>query len=253
MDLPIENWMLAFARASAFLSFLPIFSAPNIPVRFRLALSAMMALFVMPGMRPFALNGDFSSLTMLLAREFAAGAVLGFSGRMVFFAADFAGRLAANELGLNMGSLFDPFNGGDTQAPGLILFMLAAMLMFATDMHHWLLMGFQQSYSVLPVGVAHMHEAVLGEFVHQTGRVLVVGVRMAAPLIAVSFVLILVMALLGRAVPQMNVFSESFSVRILGGMMVFGLVLEIMAQHILNYLRQLPEDLMRTARLLSGS
>lgn len=253
MGFPIEIWMVAFARSSAFIGFLPIFSGQHIPMRFRLALSALLAFFVMPAMGAFSGFPDLGGLTMLLIREFAAGAVLGFVARMVFFAADFAGRLISNELGLSLGAVMDPFNAGMTQAPAFILYLLAGMLMLTLDMHHWLLLGFQKAYEVLPVGTAHMNEATLVEFVQQTAKVLVVGVQMAAPLIAVSFVIILVMSLMGRAVPQMNVFTESFSIRILSGLMVFGLVLEIMAQHITNYLRRLPEDMLHTARLLAGT
>ena len=76
---------------------------------------------------------------------------------------------------------------------------------------------------------------------------------MTAPIIAVSFVINLVFSFLGRAVPQMNVFSESFAVRIIAGLSVFGLSLQLMAQHMLNYLRRLPDDILRVAQLLSGS
>jgi flagellar biosynthesis protein FliR len=51
-------------------------------------------------------------------------------------------------------------------------------------------------------------------------------------------------------VPQMNVFSESFSVRLLAGMTVFGLTCQLMAQHIANYLQRLPEDVLRVAQLV---
>ena len=73
---------------------------------------------------------------------------------------------------------------------------------------------------------------------------------MAAPLIAVSFIIMFVFSVLGRAVPQMNVFSESFGVRVLCGMAVFGGALQIMAQHLINYLHRLPEDMVRVAQLM---
>jgi flagellar biosynthesis protein FliR len=48
----------------------------------------------------------------------------------------------------------------------------------------------------------------------------------------------------------MNVFAESFAVRPLVGLSVFGLTLDLMAQHIMNYLRRLPEDMLRVAQAL---
>ena len=74
----------------------------------------------------------------------------------------------------------------------------------------------------------------------------------AAPLIAVSFIITLVFSMLGRAVPQMNVFTESFAFRSLAGLAVFGLTLHLMAQHIMNYLQRLPEDVLRVAQLIGA-
>jgi hypothetical protein len=50
----------------------------------------------------------------------------------------------------------------------------------------------------------------------------------------------------------MNVFHESFAVRTLAGLSVFGLTLQLMSQHIINYLRRLPEDMLSVAHLLSA-
>jgi flagellar biosynthesis protein FliR len=57
---------------------------------------------------------------------------------------------------------------------------------------------------------------------------------------------------LSRAVSQMNVFSESFSFRIAGGLIVFGFTLQLTTQHVLNYLRRLPEDLLRLGQALGA-
>jgi flagellar biosynthetic protein FliR len=86
--------------------------------------------------------------------------------------------------------------------------------------------------------------------VARTGGIFVVALQMAAPLLAVSFIISIIFAVLGRAVPQMNVFAESFAVRPLVGLSVFGLTLDLMSQHIMNYMRRLPEDMLRVAQAL---
>ena len=85
-----------------------------------------------------------------------------------------------------------------------------------------------------------------------TSGIFVIALQLAAPLMAVSFIISLVFSVLGRAVPQMNVFSESFAVRPLVGLSVFGLTLDLMSEHIVNYLRRLPEDMLRVAQLLGA-
>jgi flagellar biosynthetic protein FliR len=251
MSLDPVNWMLVFVRASAFLLVLPIFSAPNIPRRVRLALAALLAALIAPGLPAFTLRPEgFVGWISLFAVEVFAGLSIGFVTRMVFYVCDFAGRLITNEMGLNMASVFNPMAGESTQAPGMILFYFSAAVLMSLDLHHWVLVGFQNTYTLLPVGTAQLQEALFNNIVMHTGQVFVVGVQMAAPLMAVSFVIMLVFSILGRAVPQMSAFMESFAVRALGGLIVFAMSLDILAQHLLNYLRRLPEDMLRVAKFL---
>jgi flagellar biosynthetic protein FliR len=102
----------------------------------------------------------------------------------------------------------------------------------------------------LPIGSAHLSQAFLLDMVSRTSGIFAIALQLAAPLLAVSFIISLVFAVLGRAVPQMNVFSESFAVRPLIGLSVFGMTLDLMSEHIANYLRRLPEDMLRVSQLL---
>jgi flagellar biosynthetic protein FliR len=89
------------------------------------------------------------------------------------------------------------------------------------------------------------------DVIAQTSRIFVIALQIAAPLMAVSFLITLVFAVLGRAVPQMNVFQESFAARTLVGLLSFGLTCTLMGQHLANYLRRLPDDLARVVRLMA--
>lgn len=251
MDWNYNNWMLVFVRASAFLSILPIFTMLNVPVQMRVALGALLAVLVAPTLPAFPLERlGFPDLLALYGQEAVCGLLIGFVTRMVFFASDFAGQLISNEMGLNIASIFDPVNARPTQAPAMVMFLLTCVLMMSLDLHHWLLTGFQYTYTLLPIGGARLRDALFTNIVDHTSRVFLVGLQIAGPLIAASFLAMLLLAFLGRLVPQMNVFAESFSVRIACGLAVFALTLEISAQHILNGLHRLPEDMMRVAQFL---
>lgn len=243
-------WLMVFVRASALLSVIPVFSSHNFPVQLRVALAAFTAFLIVPGLPALALPGSFIGVIMLMTREAFMGLLLGFVTRMIFYALEFAGAVISAEVGLSFAPEVDPFNQVQMQAPGLILYWLAVMLMFSMDLHHWMLVGFQRAYSVLPIGGGHLSESLLMDVIHRTSQIFVSAVQMSAPIIAVSFIITLIFAVLGRTVPQMNVFSESWGVRIFAGLAVFGLTMNLMAQHIIRMLRQVPEDIFNVARLL---
>jgi flagellar biosynthetic protein FliR len=254
MELDFHNWLLVFLRVSAFLLVLPFFSVANFPVTLRVALGALIALLLAPLLPPFSLaNLNLTNLLGLMVQEVSIGLLMGFISRMVFYAVDLAGNFVAAELGLNMGVIFNPLDGHSSQVPGMVLFFLASVVMFTLDLHHWVLVGFQQTYSVLPIGGAALSGALFELVVKHTSRIFVVALQISAPIIAVSFVVTLVFSVLSRAVSQMNVFSESFAFRIVGGLIVFGFTLQLTAQHVLNYLRRLPEDLIQVSQMLAGS
>jgi flagellar biosynthetic protein FliR len=75
---------------------------------------------------------------------------------------------------------------------------------------------------------------------------------MTAPVLATSFLVTVTFSLLGRAVPQMNVFGESFPVRTISGLAVFGLTCNLLAQHIVNHLNRIPQDFLRVAEMLAA-
>jgi flagellar biosynthesis protein FliR len=254
MDWDLNNWMLVFVRAGAFISILPIFTMLNVPVQMRVGLAALLGVLVAPTLPRFSASSlGIIDWAGLLTSEVLSGLLIGFVTRMVFFGSDFAGQLIANELGLNLASVFDPVNARPTQAPGMIMFMLTCVMMMSLNMHHWLLTGFQYTYTLLPIGGTQLREALFNNVLDHTCRVFLVGLQIAAPMIAASLLALLLLGFLGRLVPQMNIFAESFSIRIAAGLLVFALTLQISALHILNGLRRLPQDMMRVAQFLGVS
>jgi len=244
--------MCVFVRAGALLSVFPLFSSRNFPIQVRLALGASLAFLVAPTLTPAPVAGlSLGAAITLIAGEVGIGLVLGFASRMVFYAIDFAGGIIATEIGLTFSPNMNPFSNVQQDSPGLVLYFLAAMLMLSLDLHHWLLVAFQRTYQFLPIGHAGLREALLEDILRRASGIFLLAVQLAAPIIAVSFLMSLIFSVLGRAVPQMNVFVESFSFRLLIGLGVFGLTLNLMAQHLLNYLRRLPDDLLRVAQLLN--
>lgn len=251
MKLELTQWFLVFARAGALLAVFPLFSAQNVPVRLRLALAALMALLATP-LLPNVVAPDLSlwSLMRLLFIEASVGLLLGFICRFVFFAIDFAGAIIGTEIGLMMSSSFNPLGANATPVPGIMLYWLALMLMLGLDLHHWIIAAFQHSYLLVPIGAAHLSHGLALEVLRRSSELFRIAVQMTAPVLAASFVITLIFSVLSRAVPQMNVFTESFPVRTLAGLAVFGLTIHLMAQHLENYLHRLPDDLLRVAQLL---
>jgi flagellar biosynthesis protein FliR len=220
-------------------------------VRLRVALAALAAFLLAPNTPPFSLEGQsMFSIVGIMGKEVCIGLLLGFVGRLVFIAVDLAGNIVATEIGLNLGTILNPLSQGPSQIPASILYFLAAMVMLGLDLHHWMLLGFERTYSVLPMGAAHLNGDLFNDILNRVSKVFVISLQIAAPVIAVSFVVTVIFGVLSRAVPQMNVFQLSFAFRIAAGLAVFAFTLQLAAQHVSNYLNRLPNDLVHIAQLI---
>ncbi len=248
----LYKWLMVFLRISAFLSVFPIFSARNFPVQLRLALGALVAALVCPMLPEMVQPPDIWGVVRIMMVEVGAGLLFGFSSSFIFYALDMAGGIIGTEIGLSLPPSLNPMSNTQVTAPGSLLYYLAAMIWLSMDLHHWMLVAFQKSYAYLPVGGAHLTEALGNHVLASVSQIFVIALQLTAPIMAVSFIISLVFSVLGRAVPQMNVFAESFSIRTLAGLSVFGLTMQLMSQHIINYLRRLPEDVLTVAAMLGG-
>ena len=253
MEIDFYNWMLVFLRLSAFLFVMPFFSMANFPVTMRIAVGVLGALLMAPVLPPFPLSHlDFISLLGVMAQEVGIGLLLGFMAQMIFYAVEIAGTIISSEMGLNLAAIFDPTSQQSSQLAGTVLVFLATAVMLALNFHHWMLLAFVRTYDVLPVGSAHLSSALFENVVAQTSHVFMVALQISAPIIAASFVITLVFSMLSRAVPEMNVFTEMFAFRIVGGLIVFGFTLQLTAQYVVNYLHRLPDDMLNVAQMLGG-
>ena len=78
-----------------------------------------------------------------------------------------------------------------------------------------------------------------------TGNIFLLAVQMAAPLMALNFVVTLTFAILSKAAQGVNAFAESFLVRIAAGLTLLALALGLTAQLVLSGLQTAPELMLR--------
>ena len=219
----------------------------------RLGFAALCAFLILPLIPAVPIQGASLYQTFgLFFVEVSTGLTLGLLARFLFYAVEIAGSLIATETGLMLSSNFNPITSSFGSAPGALLHWMTIVLLLSLNLHHWLIIGLQRSYEIIPAGGAHLSELLLTDIVARASSMFVIALQMTAPILASSFLVTLVFSLLGRAVPQMNVFSESFPVRSIAGLAVFGLTCNLLAQHIANHLKRIPEDFIRVAQMLSS-
>jgi flagellar biosynthetic protein FliR len=242
----LYSGMMVFIRAGGLLALLPVFSGQSVPVQIRLAVALLLAYLAGAQVHLIgAVPVDMIQFITAAVREMFIGLLMGFSIRLIFHAIEFAGQVMSTEIGLTVSSQIDPISHNNSSPVGTALFYLGSLLFLISGCHHAVFLAFLRSFEIAPIGALALHRDTAEIFVVATGNIFLVALQMAAPLMAVNFIVTFAFVILGKAAPSINVFSESFSVRVLTGIILLGLTLGLTAQAVLNALHGSPELMLR--------
>jgi flagellar biosynthetic protein FliR len=213
MTLIVEKllgFVMVLTRISAFFLVLPVFGWKTIPVRIKVGLTVLLAIFFSV-ITPLAVKpGRISVLEaiLLIANEAA-------------YAVKLSGRIIERQMGLAMAEVLDPLTGERTQPLGSLLEMIFILLFLSANGHHLLLLIISKSYEAFPAGNIPTIPVLAGGVVKAGSAMLIAGLKLAAPILAAFLLLMAVLAVLARIVPEMNILFISLPLRVgLGLLMV---------------------------------
>lgn len=218
-------WLVAMLRPGAAFFAAPIFGMAQVPVQLRLVVAlaiGMAGLAAVPYTLPPEGVTSVAGLAMVTG-EVLAGLALGFAVQIGFSAAMLAGEVIGNTMGLGFAAMVDPTTGAPTQALGQFLAILGTFLFLSIGGHLTLATIVVDSYRALPVGGAWLGPESVRGLVMFGGDLFAAGLAIALP---VGFALVLVqivMAMLARSAPAMNLFAVGLPATLLAGLVLLAI------------------------------
>jgi flagellar biosynthesis protein FliR len=208
--------LLLLGRVSAFLLALPVFGWQMLPMTVRAGLAILVTgFFAMAGGVP-KVQADLSlfGAALLLVQESLTGLALGLALNIVFQAARQAGAIAAEFMGLTDASVIDPSSGEESDVMAIFFEIAFVLLFLAAGGHLMMLRVLGLSYQAFPVGSMPDAAALADLFVRSGTDMLTFSLRLAAPLMGAFLLLTVALAVLSKAMPEVNVLFLSFPLRI---------------------------------------
>jgi len=206
---------LLLARISGFLGVSPIFGSNAIPLRIRASFALLMTIFFAVVTPPAAQarGAGWMAATVLIVREVLCGAALGLIARLVFLGVQQGGRIAGRQMGLMMAGVLDPNTGERSQPLGILFDLSFTLLFLIAGGHHLLLAMLARSYDVVPVAGSVDISALTEGVIEAGSAMLLFALKLAAPVLAAFLVLAVVLAVLARILPEMNLLMTSMPFR----------------------------------------
>ena len=219
-----ERFLFVFVRVSAFVMFVPFFGSRQFPAQLKVGLILLLSFSVFPltaGL-PFLQPKGGLGLSIALFSEVLVGLSIAFVMRMLFAAVQIAGTIVDFQMGFGMVNIIDPQTESQVSITSQFHNIFAMLLYLGLNAHHLTIYSLVESCQLInPQQFAFT--ASTAEFMLKLfSATFVVGIKIAAPIMAILFFINVGLGLVARTVPQMNVFIVAFPLQIGVGLSMIG-------------------------------
>jgi len=221
----IGVFALTLARTATFVYVLPLLGGPNIPRTVKVGLAMALAVFFFgDASTALARAGGSGSLgfatwvgfALAVGREMVLGSVLGLALGLFLLPAHVAAEFITQEAGMSFASVVTASGGGAASALTVLFELIASAAFLALDLHHAFLVLLQKTFQHLPIGRAF--ELPNWDLVTAVSAAEEGGLLLAAPVAVCLFLATVVLALMTRAAPQLNLYTVGFPLRVFIGL-----------------------------------
>lgn len=215
----LPNFALVLARVAGVALAVPVFSSTQIPRIYIAGLVVVMSLMIFPAVAPL-LPGEIGigQAAVGMVGELIVGEVLGLAAGAVFFAAQIAGQVVSHQSGLSMGQVVNPLFDEETTIIDQIWFFSVMIFFFALRGHLAVVDVLLGSFRQVPPLMLATDASILEFALSVTRSMFDMALRLAGPAVAALLLTSLVMGFLTKTMPQLNIFSVGFSLKIAVGL-----------------------------------
>lgn len=250
-------FFLIVMRMAGFVFLNPILGRRNIPSQVKVGLSMLMAVLVYTtavsqGMANEIETGSAVVFGVLAVKELLIGYFLGFVMQLFDMVMTFAGTVIDFQLGISMAMVYDAQNGGQVALSGNILQMFYLLLFFTADGHLALLKILALSGEIVPYGEVALTSGAAWLMLDIFVECVVLAVRMAFPMIAFEFLVQVVVGVLTKINPQVNLFVLSIQLRLTVGLILMMFLIGPIGDYIGNMITEMLNTLQGVLRVLAG-
>lgn len=231
-------FFMVLMRMSAFVVSWPVFGVENISAPIKVLFAAALALVVFPTLhwssaQMEAIKGD---VMLLAGREIFIGLSVGYLAQFFFFAFRISGEMISQAMGLGAASVFNPAFGGQTSSVEQFYVGLASLFYLAVNGHHFLISGLVGTFDMVPAASFTLNTSQFAGVAQLTQEVVELGLKLSAPVVVSILVVNLVLGVVGKTVPQLNVLVTSFPINITVGLLLMVITLPLLLDHMGHYL-----------------
>ena len=219
----LEYFLLVVVRITCFFFTAPFFSMNNTPKRVKIGLGIFVSYLIYQSTLPHdaVVYENVMEYATIIMKEACVGLLVGLAASICNTIVLYAGRIVDMEIGLAMASQMDPTTKEQTTITGVYYQYMVMLILLISGMHRYLLQALAETYVLIPVnGAVFNMDSLLTSMIMFMTDYLNIGFRICLPVFCVSLIVNVVLGILAKVSPQMNMFAVGMQIKVLLGLCV---------------------------------
>ncbi len=244
-------FMLVLTRISAMTAFMPVLGG-NMPRHMKSGLAVMMTAVLYPVIdtQSVPLGIDVFDLILMVMGEAFIGVTAAFIVTLVFAGIQLGGAIIGFQIGFGIVNVIDPITNLQVSLTGQFMNLVAILLFLAMNVHHYVLIGLAETFSIVPITGVVLNRDVGDLIMHLATTIFLTGAQVAAPVSVTLLLKQAAMGLIARTVPQMNIMIVGFPLTIGIGLFALAYTLPLFIGYTANLFDDVQAQITATAGMM---
>ena len=225
-----EYYLIILVRIMGVMAYAPIFGNMIVTRRARLFVGVAIA-FIMISVHPYEPLSytTFLEYSIILLKELIVGITMGFVANITLTIINMGGQFIDREMGFSMVSSFDSNFNTETTITAQFYEMLVMVIMLISNMHYYIIAALADSFVLIPVGTVVIDVGTLYDvMLRYISTYFVIALRICLPILITTIITSVVLGVLAKTAPQMNMFSVGIQIKIFVGFAVLFVTLQFL-------------------------
>lgn len=233
--------IMVFARLIGFMRLAPVFNRKEIPGMVKLALALLLTIVITPFVK-FESLAIMDSFTLSILLNIVVGALIGYMAQLIVLAVEAGADMINMQMGLSSAMVLDPTTSSQVSILSKIMSLMGILLFIQLGGVYWLIRALMRSFEIFPIYATSipLAEIVNMEYlISMSSNVLYMGLQIAAPVLLATLGQDIILGVISKTAPQVNVFQLSFLFKpVLGAAImiwILPMLLNIISDYFLSY------------------
>ena len=204
---------LVFARMLGFFRFCPIFNRKDIPSLVKLPMALIVTIFIVPFLHPEKCLTECDSFALSLLLNIVVGAMIGYMAQLITIAIDCGAEMINMQMGLSSATTLDPTTSGQVSILTKMISLMGILIFINLGGVYWLFKALVRSFEIFPMYAAHIPLVKIANMdllIKMSSNTLYMGLQVASPVLLATLAQDIILGVISRTAPQVNVFQLSF-------------------------------------------